>query len=536
LIFSTSVFMLWTEWDRAQHPHVQAVAAASAVPAIPTEAASQPAVATPAGTAAELPGNEAAASAGKKITVTTDVISAEINTVGGTLQRLELLTQQGAEKGTHFALLEKHRDHVYVAQSGLLGAGLPNHHAVFASSVDSVKLADGQDAVQLKLETTSAEGVKVTKTYTFHRGSYLIDVDYTIDNASKAPVGGAAYYRLTRADFKPEGEARFLPVYTGPAVYSEESKLQKVSFSDVEKDKKNFVQKAKDGWVGMLQHYFVAAWVPKAGVERENFTQALDQKEYGVGVRVPLAEVQPGKSETTSMRLYAGPAVTSLDAISPGLGLSVDYGMMTPLAKPMFWVMKKLHGLVGNWGVAIILLTLMIKLLLFPVSAAGFRSMAKMRVVAPKLQRIKEQYADDRERQHKAMMELYKTEKINPVGGCLPILIQMPIFISLYDSILASVELRQAPFVGWIADLSSPDPWFVLPALMAATMLLQTRLNPAPADPMQAKIMKTMPIAFGVMFFFFPAGLVLYSVVNSALSILQQWVITRSLEKTMPKA
>ena len=527
LIFSTSVFMLWTEWDRYQHP--PAVAAASGVPAVSVQGASATAAAGPAAAPAQVPGGSDAGDAGKKITVTTDVISAEINTVGGTLQHLELLDQQGAEKDSHFALLEKHRDRVYLAESGLLGNGLPDHHAVFTAAVDSVKLADGKDTVELKLETTAADGAKVTKTYTFHRGKYLIDVAYTIDNTTKAPVSGEAYYRLTRADFKPEGEARFLPVFTGPAVYSDEGKLQKISFSDVEKNKNNFVQKAKDGWVGMLQHYFVAAWIPTAGVERENFTQPLDHSEYGVGVRVQLPVVEPGKSVTTAMQLYAGPAQTSLDKVAPGLGLSVDYGMMTAIAKPMFWVMKTLHGWVGNWGVAIILLTLVVKLLLFPVSAAGFRSMAKMRVVAPKLAKIKEQYADDRERQHKAMMELYKTEKINPVGGCLPILIQMPIFLGLYDAILSSVELRHAPFVGWIADLSSPDPWYVLPALMAATMLLQTKLNPAPADPMQAKIMQTMPIVFGVMFFFFPAGLVLYSVVNSALSILQQWVITRRL-------
>ncbi len=534
LIFSTSVFMLWTQWEHAQQPTVQAAAgAASSVPAVPTAASAPvPAEAAKAGSGpAQVPGVAAAGNPGTPRGVWTDVGTTEIYTLGGNLQGLELLTQQGAEKGTHFALLERHRDRVYVAQSGLLGNGLPNHYAAYTSSVDSAQLGEGKDTVQVKLETTATDGAKVSKTYTFHRGSYLIDVDYTIDNTTKAPISGDAYFRLRRADFKPEGEARFLPVYTGPAVYSAEEKLQKVSFSDVEKGKRNFVESAKDGWVGILQHYFVAAWVPKAGEERQNFTQALDHKEYSVGVRVHLPVVEPGNTATTAMQLYAGPAVTALDKITPGLGLSVDYGLMTPISKPMFWVMRKLHGWVGNWGLAIILLTLMLKLLLFPVSAAGFRSMAKMRVVAPKLQRIKEQYADDRERQHKAMMELYKTEKINPVGGCLPLLIQMPLFLSLYDAILASVELRHAPFVGWITDLSSPDPWYVLPALMAATMLLQTRLNPAPADPMQAKIMKTMPIAFGVMFFFFPAGLVLYSVVNSSLSIVQQWVITRSLEK-----
>jgi YidC/Oxa1 family membrane protein insertase len=536
VIFSTSVFMLWNEWERYQHPAAPAVAAASGVPAAPTLDASAPAgtasAATTPGTAlAQLPDGEATGKIGKKITVTTDFFKAEINTLGGNLQRLELLQQQGTENDKHFGLLERHQDHVYLAQSGLIGKGLPNHYAEFTSADDNVTLAEGRDSVQVKLEAAAADGAKVTKIYTFHRGSYLIDVAYQIDNTTRAPITGDAYFQLQRADFKPAGEARFLPVFTGPAVYSEEGKLQKISFSDVEKNKANFVQKAKDGWVGMLQHYFVAAWLPKAGEERENYMHPLPNNQYSAGVVVALPTIAPGATGTTSMALYAGPAQTSLESLAPGLGLSVDYGMMTPIAKPMFLLLKTLHGWVGNWGVAIILLTLLVKLVLFPVSAAGFRSMAKMRVVAPKLAKIKEQYADDRERQHKAMMELYKTEKINPVGGCLPILVQMPIFLSLYDSILSSVELRHAPFVGWIADLSSPDPWFVLPALMAGTMLLQTKLNPAPADPMQAKIMQTMPIVFGVMFFFFPAGLVLYSVVNSGLSILQQWVITRSLAK-----
>ncbi len=531
LIFSTSVFMLWNEWERTQHPPVPGVAvAASGVPATSSAGASAPVAAAPASALEQLPGNQAAAKPGRKITVTTDLFQAEINTQGGTLQRLELLNQRAVEADKHFALLQKRQSEVYVAQSGLLGKGLPDHYAEYTSADDNVQLAEGKDTVQVRLETTAADGAKVTKVYTFHRGRYVIDVSYSIDNTTQAPITGDAYFQFVRDDFKPEGEARFLPVYTGPAVYSQEGKLQKPAFGDIEKNKASFVQKAKDGWVGILQHYFVAAWLPTAGAERENYMRALGNNEYSVGVMLPLGAIAPGKTGSAGMSLYAGPAESTLDSIAPGLDLSVEYGLLTPIAKPLFWLLKTLQGIVGNWGLAIILLTLLVKLALFPVSAAGFRSMAKMRVVAPKLAKIKEQYADDRERLHKAMMELYKTEKINPMSGCLPILIQMPIFLSLYYSILSSVELRHAGFVGWIGDLSSPDPWYVLPVLMAGTMLLQTKLNPTPPDPMQAKIMQTMPLVFGVMFFFFPAGLVLYSVVNSALSILQQWVITRKLE------
>ncbi len=279
----------------------------------------------------------------------------------------------------------------------------------------------------------------------------------------------------------------------------------------------------------MLQHYFVAAWIPREKVQREFYTKRLDQL-YSAGVIVPVPAIAPGQSATVGVPLYVGPAQTALDKIAPGLGLTVDYGWLTILAAPLFWLLSFLHDWVHNWGVAIILLTILIKLAFFPLSAASYRSMAKMKVVAPKLEKIKQQYGDDKERLHKAMMELYKTEKINPVGGCLPMLIQIPVFISLYWAILASVEMRYAPFFGWITDLSAPDPYYVLPLLMGATMIFQSKLNPAPPDPLQAKVMQIMPVVFSVVFFFFPAGLVLYSIVNSVLSIAQQWYITRALE------
>ncbi len=541
LIFFFSLFLLWESWQRYQHPELyqQQAAAPATSAASGVAAASAPVAAASsaqgANATAAVPGSDAGKS-GRKITVKTDMFSAEISTIGGTLVHLDLLKHRGVDSDKPFALMQRQESHVYIAQSGLIGSNLPNHNSEFASQDSNVELAEGKDSVQVRLTATTAEGALVTKVYTFHRGSYLIDVSYEIDNKGKTPVDADAYFQLVRDDSAPAGDSKFVPTYTGPAVYTEEAKFQKTSFSDVEKNKATFAAEANNGWVAMLQHYFVSAWLPAKGLKHTNYVRALDNKQFSAGVRYSIPAIEPGKSGGTSISLYAGPAESTLDAIAPGLGLTIDYGLLTPIAKPLFIGMSYIHGWVQNWGVAIIILTILIKLVFFPLSAASYRSMAKMRVVAPKLQKIKEQYADDRERLHKAMMELYKTEKINPMGGCLPMLIQIPVFISLYWAILSSVELRHAPFFAWITDLSSPDQYYVLPALMAASMLLQTKLNPAPPDPMQAQIMQTMPFIFGVVFFFFPAGLVLYSVVNNVLSILQQWVITRNAEKVAKPA
>jgi YidC/Oxa1 family membrane protein insertase len=315
------------------------------------------------------------------------------------------------------------------------------------------------------------------------------------------------------------------------AVYTEREKFQKVSFSDIEKGKATHARTAADGWIALVQHYFLAAWLPPADVQREYYTGRVNGL-FRAGVIVPGVTVPPGAAATLTMPLYAGPQEQHrLAELAPGLDLAIDYGWLTIIAVPLFWLLSWLHQWVGNWGVAIILLTVIIKLIFYPLSEASYRSMARMRVVAPKLQRLKEQYADDRQRMQQAMMELYKTEKINPLGGCLPILVQIPVFIALYWVLLASVELRHAPFALWINDLSRPDPWFILPILMGATMVIQTRLNPVPPDPVQAKVMKIMPVAFSIFFFFFPAGLVLYWLVNNILSIAQQWYINRKLER-----
>jgi YidC/Oxa1 family membrane protein insertase len=332
-----------------------------------------------------------------------------------------------------------------------------------------------------------------------------------------------------------------LPTFTGIALYTEKEKFQKITFEEIEKGKASYPKNSDDGWVAIIQHYFLSAWLPKSGTPREFYLHRLDGGRYSAGVIVPVGAVAPGASGTATVPLYAGPEEPSkLEAIAPGLELTVDYGWLTVIAVPLFWLLEWLHKLVGNWGVAIIILTIIIKLLFYPLSAASYKSMAKMRVVAPKMQRIKDQYGNDRQRMQQAMMELYKTEKINPLGGCMPILVQIPVFIALYWVLLASVELRHAPFFGWIDDLATPDTlfgvWFgmpigLLPILMGATMIIQTKLNPEPPDPVQAKVMKIMPVVFSIFFFFFPAGLVLYWLVNNILSIAQQWHITRTLER-----
>jgi YidC/Oxa1 family membrane protein insertase len=365
---------------------------------------------------------------------------------------------------------------------------------------------------------------------TFHRGSFRIDIAQEIRNGKREPLATHAYFQLTRDGKAPTDDPHMVQTYTGMAVYTEQDKFQKVTFSDVDKGKVTYPKTADNGWIAIVQHYFVAALLPQERATREFFTKKISDDFYSAGVIVPVDPVAPGAMARVSVALYAGPQdQDALKAIAPGLQLVVDYGWLTIIAAPLFWVLKFFHGWLANWGLAIILLTVVIKLIFFPLSAASYRSMAKMKLVTPKLMKLREQYADDRVKMNQAMMDLYKTEKINPLGGCLPIVVQIPVFIALYWVLLESVELRQAPFYFWVKDLSVADPWYVLPTLMMLSMILQTKMNPTPPDPVQAKVMMIMPFAFGVMFYFFPAGLVLYWLVNNILSILQQWQITRMI-------
>lgn len=523
LIFTFSLFSLWDGWQRYQHPEsVVTVTEHSSVPSQTIKPITQPAVNSAIATSAPAPVT------GQVIHVKTDFLNAEINTAGGDLRQLEFLKHHDTDdKSKSFVLLQQQDNHTYIAQSGLLNSGLPTHNTIFSSQITNYELAEGQDKLEVRLHTTTATGVQVNKVYVFHRSSYLIEIGYEISNGSREPINTSAYFQLVRDSVEPTGASKFVPTYTGPAVYTEKEKFQKVNFSSIDKNSTNYPKSSDNGWIGMLQHYFVAAWLPKGQTEREFFTRKLDNGLYSVGTILPLETISPGANAKISVPLYAGPAQATLDKIAPGLGLTVDYGWLTIIARPIFWTLTQIHGAVLNWGIAIIILTILIKLFFFPLSAASYRSMAKMRLVAPKLEKIKQQYAGDRERLNQAMMELYKTEKINPLGGCLPVLIQIPVFISLYWAILSSVEMRYAPFYGWITDLSRPDPYYVLPLIMGISMVIQGRLNPTPPDPMQAKLMQIMPVIFSVVFFFFPAGLVLYSVINNMLSIAQQWYITR---------
>lgn len=526
LIFTFSVFLLWEGWQKQQNPEPQVVSASStpvASPALQVSEKSKPVkMAVSAQQAVER---------GQQIVVKTDNFRAEINTLGGDISHIEFIKHFDTDdKNKPFILFQQGESHKYMAQAGLLGSALPTHNTLFVSQNNHYEMAEGKDSVEVRLIAKTGTGIKVAKVFVFHKGSYLIDVIFEIENSSSEKLTSSAYFQLVRDDVEPTGSSMFVPTYTGPAFYTELDKFQKVDFPSITKNSTSVPKPSDNGWAGMLQHYFVSAWLPKDNIQREFYVKQLENRLYSVGLIVPVDTIDPGKASKISVPLYVGPAQSTLDDLAPGLGLTVDYGFLTIIAKPLFWLLNFINNWVQNWGLAIIILTILIKLAFFPLSAASYRSMAKMRVVAPKLAKIKEQYSNDRERLNRAMMDLYKTEKINPLGGCLPVLIQIPVFISLYWAILSSVEMRYAPFYGWITDLSKADPYYILPVIMGISMIIQTKLNPTPPDPLQAKLMQIMPIAFSVVFFWFPAGLVLYSVINNILSIAQQWYITRNTE------
>jgi len=536
LVFTFSLVMLWDGWQKYNQPKTASAPAATQEAATPTPTPSQALTAAQSGAPAAVPvpgGTAAPASGGTaKATVRTDTMIAEVSALGGDIVHLELPQHKAtADKTKNFLLLDSGQQHVYVAQSGLIGDGLPSHKTLFTLQPGTYELKPGEDTLVLRLEAPETAGVKVSKILTFKRGSYVIDVAYEIANQRQTALAAHAYFQLARDSKPPESENKMVQTFTGPALYTEEGKFHKLDFSDIEKGKAKLPQKVNNGWIGMVQHYFVSAWLPPGNVEREFFAQKVGADLYTAGVIVPIASIAPGASGRIDLPLYVGPQEQAkLEKLAPGLDLVVDYGWLTVIAAPLFWLLEWLHKLVGNWGWAIILLTVIIKLIFFPLSAASYKSMAKMRVVTPKMMKIKEMYGGDRARMNQEMMELYKKEKINPLGGCLPIVVQIPVFIALYWVLLGTAEMRHAPWVLWIQDLSAKDPYFILPIIMGATMLIQTKLNPTPPDPIQAKVMLFMPVIFTGMFLFFPAGLVLYWIVNNILSIAQQWQITRMIE------
>lgn len=530
IIFSFSILMLWDAWQRQHAPQPTATEAQqnidSSIPQAPQDtlpSANKAAVAMPQESSFHL-------QSGQRINVETDLFKADIDTIGGDLRRLEL-TKHRATDATdkNFVLLDdRGSPMLYVAQTGLIGANLPTHKTAFTSAANTYKLQDGTDKLEVPLTWTGSNGVKVDKIYTFHRGNYVADVTYQIHNGSDQTIAPSAYYQIVHDSQSNQGSA-MMPTFTGGVYFTAADKYKKLPFKDM--GKANLSINSTDGWIGLMQHYFVSAWIPKEGVPHEFYTKQLSDNVYSIGSVSALGNIAPGATLELSAKLFAGPQThVDLKAAAPGLEYTVDYGWLTIIATPLFWVLSAIQKVVHNWGVAIILLTVLIKLAFYPLSAASYRSMAHMREIAPRLQSLKEKYGDDRQKMQQAMMELYKTEKINPMGGCLPILVQIPVFIALYWVLLGSVEMRHAPFMLWIHDLSAKDPYYVLPILMGLTMIIQTRLNPTPPDPIQAKVMMAMPIVMSIFFFFFPAGLVLYWLVNNILSIAQQWYINRATE------
>ncbi|MCJ0975746.1 membrane protein insertase YidC [Pseudomonas sp. PS1] len=467
------------------------------------------------------------------IRVRTDVLDLAIDPRGGDIVDLRLpqYPRRQDRPDVPFQLFERSAERTYEAQSGLIGDGpdKASGRPLYASEQQSYQLAEGQDELVVDL-TYSADGVSYTKRFTFERGNYDLGVRYLVDNQGSAPWTGYMFGQLKRdsSGDPSSSTATGTATYLGAALWTKDEPYTKVSMSDM--DDKSLKKSVEGGWIAWLQHYFVTAWIPQPDQTNQVQTRKDSQGNYIIGFTGPAVTVAPGAQGETSARLYAGPKIQDkLEELSPGLRLTVDYGILWFIAQPIFWLLQNIHALLGNWGWSIIALTIVIKLAFFPLSAASYRSMARMRAVSPKMQALKEQYGDDRQKMSQAMMELYKKEKINPLGGCLPILVQMPVFLALYWVLLESVEMRQAPWMFWITDLSIKDPYFILPIIMGATMFIQQQLNPTPPDPMQAKVMKLLPIIFTFFFLWFPAGLVLYWVVNNVLSIAQQWYITRKV-------
>ena len=537
VIFAFSLVMLWDQWQvhngrkatffpGASQPAVTASAPASAVPpaASAVPAATPGAVALPPGTAAPAPAAEAMAR--ERIEVTTDVLKLVFDTEGGSVIRSEFLKHPSAEHPDQpFVLFDSSANRVYQAQSGLIGGPFPTHKTPM-KFVGERALADGANELVLRFESAEQGGVRLNKIYTLQRGSYLVDVRHEVVNASGQAVNPQLYVQLVRDGNKPPGESSFYSTFTGPAFYTDAKKFQKVEFSDIEKNKAEFVTSSPDGWVAMVQHYFASAWLLPDGKPREYFARKIDQNLYAAGMITPIGAIAPGATAAVDARLFIGPQEEKvLESIAPGLELVKDYGFFTILSKPLYWLLDKLHGVIGNWGWAIVALVFLLKILFYPLNAKAYASMAKMKAINPKVMDLRERYKDNPQQMQMEMMRVYREEKVNPMGGCLPILIQIPVFIALYWVLLSSVEMRGAPWILWIKDLSIKDPYFILPVVMTLTTLLQTALNPLPPDPMQAKLMWFMPLIFSVMFFFFPAGLVLYWITNNVLTIAQQWVI-----------
>ena len=551
VVFGFSMVLLWDQWQvHTGHkatffpgPSQTAPAApsvsASGAAGVPSSVPAPSTVATPVAGAQAVPGAAVPAAAvasapvvpRERIVVTTDVLKLTLDSEGGSLLQTEFLQHVDmADKKRNFILLDDSKDRVYMAQSGLIGGAaggsLPTHKTMMILVPGERQLKDGSKELVLRFESPELGGVKLVKTYTLTRGSYAVKVKHEVLNVGTVPVSPQLYLQLVRDGNKPTGESAFYSTFTGPAVYTEAKKYQKVEFSDIEKGKVEIEKSATNGYVAMVQHYFASAWLLPDAVQRELFMRKVDTNLYSVGMIAPMGSLEPGASKALDASFFAGPQEEKvLEALTPGLELVKDYGWLTILAKPLYWLLDRLQGFINNWGWSIMALVLLLKIAFYWLNAKAYASMAKMKAVNPKVMEMRERLKDKPQQMQQEMMRIYREEKVNPMGGCFPIMVQIPVFIALYWVLLSSVEMRNAPWVMWIHDLSSPDPYYILPLIMTLTTVLQTALNPAPPDPMQAKLMWFMPLAFSVMFFFFPSGLVLYWITNNILSIAQQWII-----------
>ena len=528
------VYLLWAQWQNDYAPRPEVAVTPERLEKTSSMDSDVPAPINVAAPESGFEDKTQAVARSQTITIVTDVLEVEIDTRGGEVRRATLrkYAVDADKQDVKVDLLTVDPVNFHVAQSGLVSANkesAPTHNDIYSAEQTSYSLAEGVDEIKVPLYWTAKDGTRVTKVYTFRRNDYTIDVDHAVAAGQNA-WNGSQYMQLFRTEPTNESESMFIHTYTGGVIYNQEIKYDKIDFDDMKE--KSLKMELEDGWLAMIQHYFLIAWIPENEGKNLYFSRYnADSGRYILGTRSPAKRLQPGEQGAFQSRLVIGPKQQNrLAEIQPGLELTVDYGVLTIIAKPLFWLLDKYHSLFGNWGWAIIFLTITVKALFFKLSAMSYKSMAKMRKVAPRMKQMKEQFGDDRQAMSKAMMEMYKREKINPMGGCLPILVQIPVFISLYWVLLESVEMRHAPFMLWLTNLSARDPYFILPLLMGISMFVQQKLNPAPVDPVQQKIFQFMPIGFTVMFAFFPSGLVLYWVVNNLLSIAQQWVITRRIE------
>ena len=555
VVFGFSMVLLWDQWQihngkkatffpaPAQQATVETNGSAIPVP-IPVPSVSSAGVPSGAGSAphvAVAPATTGSALVNpsvpkERFEVTTDVLKLTFESEGGSLVRTEFLqhTDMG-DKNKNFVLLDDTKERVYLAQSGVIGGGtassFPTHKTPMSMS-GARALKDGDNELVVKFTSGEAGGIKLVKTYTLRRGAYDMAVKHELTNVSNAPLSPQLYLQLVRDGSKPPGESSFYSTFTGPAVYTTAKKYQKVEFDEIKKKKADYEKQATDGYVAMVQHYFASAWMLPDGMSR---TISVDGVDIGSSVAdccyratmITAPEtIAPDTTKVIDAKFFAGPQQeTTLEKLAPGLELVKDYGWLTILAKPLYWLLDKLHGFILNWGWSIVALVVLLKIAFYWLNAKAYASMAKMKAVNPKIMEMRERLKDNPQQMQQEMMRIYREEKVNPMGGCFPIMVQIPVFIALYWVLLSSVEMRNAPWTLWIKDLSSPDPYYILPLVMTLTTLLQTALNPTPPDPMQAKMMWFMPLIFSVMFFFFPAGLVLYWITNNILSIAQQWII-----------